>query len=476
MQINHDQIPVPEKLNKVVEQKMDILYREQRVKRIRRGVIGVSTAAACFMGVAVVGITNPAWASQIPLIGNIFAQMQDKFGYPGDYSQVGTPLETEAETQAGEKETGEAGNAGTIDPSMQEADGQTEMASVSDTRYTKTVGDMSVTLSEVYCNGQALNLTMVLKSKEPFPETMRNENSEVGSIPILACKIEENYSFNPSKQQDLVYLQGDFIDECTFAGLIRIDLNTKNSDLAAWEEKVAAAEAEGETLTDDSLMAQYVEKVPIPDSFSLDLTLEQIIGDLANPDIREFELSAEERLALSDEEWMEYMKKEDEKDPSWNVFPNEHENYWYDGPWSFELEVSQSTEGCVTVDIGTVNENGAGMEKIVKTPFEITLYPTLPEEGNDIYFPVILDADGLLMQTGGYGGVVNTVAVGDHDVSTVDVYLFDENEWLDEIKGYYWSKPGGLQKGETLEDGRTFRELCNETCLYHETVEIPDAQ
>ena len=49
MRIIQEQIPVPEKLDKVVEQKMEILYREQRVKRIRRSVIGIGTAAACFM-------------------------------------------------------------------------------------------------------------------------------------------------------------------------------------------------------------------------------------------------------------------------------------------------------------------------------------------------------------------------------------------------------------------------------------------
>lgn len=66
----------------------------------------------------------------------------------------------------------------------------------------------------------------------------------------------------------------------------------------------------------------------------------------------------------------------------------------------------------------------------------------------------------------------NTVAVGEHDVSTVDVYLFEDEVWLDEVKGYWWSTPGGLQKGETLEDGRTFKEVCDERCVYHETVEI----
>lgn len=460
MRISQEQIPVPEKLDKVVEQKMEILYREQRVKRIRRSVIGIGTAAACFMGVVAVGITNPAWASQLPLIGHIFEQMQDKFGYPGDYSQAGTPLETEEETLAGTE---------------QNISGQAETAAPRDSRYTKTVGDMTVTLSEVYCNGQSLNITLLLESKEAFPDTMRTDYTGKGDVPILACRTEEDYSFNPSIQHDLIDLEGDFIDEHTFAGLIRIDLNKKNQDTSKLEEVLEVADGEKDVLQNmsDEEYASCIKEVEIPDSFSLNLTLNKVIGYLAEPDQREFELSEEEILALSDEEWVEYMKKEDEKDPTWNEFPNAHENYWFDGPWEFELEVTKSEEGCVTVELGTANDAGVGMEKIVKTPFEITMYP-LPAEDGTFYFPVMLDADGMLMQTGGSGGAADTVAIGDHDVSTVDVYLFEDTVWLDEVKEYYWSKPGGLQKGENLEDGRTFKELCNETCVYHETVEFPD--
>ena len=233
MRISQEQIPVPEKLDKVVEQKMEILYREQRVKRIRRSVIGIGTAAACFMGVVAVGITNPAWASQLPLIGHIFEQMQDKFGYPGDYSQAGTPLETEEETLAGTE---------------QNISGQAETAAPRASRYTKTVGDMTVTLSEVYCNGQSLNITLLLESKEAFPDTMRTDYTGKGDVPILACRTEEDYSFNPSIQHDLIDLEGDFIDEHTFAGLIRIDLNKKNQDTSKLEEVLEVADGEKDVL------------------------------------------------------------------------------------------------------------------------------------------------------------------------------------------------------------------------------------
>ncbi len=209
----------------------------------------------------------------------------------------------------------------------------------------------------------------------------------------------------------------------------------------------------------------------------MNLQISQIVGTLAEREVRDIGVTQEEIEAMSDQEWYDFRKKLDEEDPSWNEFPNSHENYWFDGSWEFDLEVSQNTEDCVTVEVGT-NQDGIGIEKIVKTPYEITMYPVDPRPDEEIaesgfnYFPVMLDADGMLMNTGSGGGSVNTVAVGDHDVSRVDVYLFEDIKWLDEIKGYWWKTPEGLQKGETLEDGRTFKELCDETCVFHETVDF----
>lgn len=517
MRIERDQIPVSDKLDDMVEKKLNVLYREQRVKRIRNTMIGMGTAAACFMGVIAVGVANPAWASQLPLIGHIFEQMGSDFGYPGDYSQKGTLLETESgsetlsegKTNTSEQKTdsaeteiqvteGQTTEAQTTEAQVTEvqvtevqvteaqtAKGQTtaaQEAGTKDTQYTKTVGDMTVTLSEVYCNGQALNIAVVLKSKNPFPETQKN----VDGKPLISCRTREDYSFNPQEQSDLVYLDGDFMDENTFAGLLRFDLNMKNTDDSAFCEALDKMEAEGvdgannEELSDADLnYEELVKKVEIPKNFTLKLALDEIEGYLAEPEIREMDKTPEELEAMSDQEWEDYMTARDQEDPSWSEFPNAHENYWFDGSWDFELEISQNTDECVTVQIGTTNEDGAGMEKIEKTPFEITMYPIDPRSNEEIwkdgysYLPVMLDADGMLMDVGRSGGVIDTVAVGDHDVSMVDVYLFRDTEWLDEIKEYWYSNAEALQKGEKLEDGRTFKEVCDERAVYHETVKIP---
>ena len=434
MQINREQIPVPDRLDEVIKEKMDVLRREHRMRRLRKATVGVGAAAACFMGVLAVGVTNPAWASQIPIIGHIFEKMGDDLNYPGDYSQKARILETEKES-----ESGSAVSEGT----EQETAGSVLSGVPAEGDYTRTADGMTVTLSEVYSNGQALNIGIVLHSDEPFQDTLIDQKGK----PVIACETVQTYSFNAQPQTDIVYLDGKFTDDYTFAGVMRFDLNVEKE-----------------------------EEAKIPDSFSVNLQISQIVGTLAEREVRDIGVTQEEIEAMSDQEWYDFRKKLDEEDPSWNEFPNSHENYWFDGSWEFDLEVSQNTEDCVTVEVGT-NQDGIGIEKIVKTPYEITMYPVDPRPDEEIaesgfnYFPVMLDADGMLMSTGS-GGSVNTVAVGDHDVSRVDVYLFEDIKWLDEIKGYWWKTPEGLQKGETLEDGRTFKELCDETCVFHETVDF----
>lgn len=431
MQVNKDQIPVSDRLDDVVKRKLEILSREQKMRRMRRATIGMGAAAACFMGVLAVGVANPAWASQLPIIGHIFEQMGENLNYPGDYGQKGSPLGTEG---SGELDT--------------EADTEAET-----TAYTKTVDGMTVTLSEVYSNGQALNIALVLQSQESFPDTMLSQEGK----PIISCLTNKTYSFNPEAQIDYVTLDGAFTDEYTFAGVMRFDLNMAMADGAALAEGQESADTSGEEETDGA---------QIPENFTMTLNIDQIIGDLADPEVRDMGVTQEELEAMSGEEWSDFMAKLDEEDPTWSQFPNTHENYWFDGPWEFELEVSQNTEDCVTVEVGT-NEEGIGFEKIVKTPYEITMYPA-----DSTYLPVMLDADGMLMGSGG-GGPVSTVAVGGHDVSQVEVYLFEDAKWLDEVKGYWWNNVETLQNGGTLEDGRTFKELCDETCVFHETVTIP---
>ena len=95
---------------------------------------------------------------------------------------------------------------------------------------------------------------------------------------------------------------------------------------------------------------------------------------------------------------------------------------------------------------------------ITKTPFEITMKMQDPETK---YFAVMLDANGDIMP---YGGVANsnadTYAIQDRDVSTVYIYLCDYYEYMDELKGYYWSDDYE-EKAKT----KTFKQLLDERAV-----------
>ena len=168
---------------------------------------------------------------------------------------------------------------------------------------------------------------------------------------------------------------------------------------------------------------------------------------------------------MSDDEWLEYMNQWYNENPDWSMMPNEHENQVFNGSWQFTIEVQKNTDDTQIVEVNEVNELGVGIEKVVKDRFEITMYDTYADGvyGTD-YVPVMLDAEGILMDYGSSGSV-NTVAINDRDVSRVDVFLIDYYKWMDSLKGDKWRQAGAL-----TEDGRTYKELLLAECAYHTEV------
>ena len=80
------------------------------------------------------------------------------------------------------------------------------------------------------------------------------------------------------------------------------------------------------------------------------------------------------------------------------------------------------------------------------------------------YFAVVLDADGNLLSANGTSGSAYTVAVQDSDVSSISVYLCDYDEYMDELKGYYFSADY-QEKAKT----KTFKQLLDEHAVASDT-------
>ena len=75
-----------------------------------------------------------------------------------------------------------------------------------------------------------------------------------------------------------------------------------------------------------------------------------------------------------------------------------------------------------------------------------------------------MDADGDILDYGSSSNT-NTFAIQDRDVSRIDVYICDYVEYMDELKGYYWSEDYESRKKE-----KTFKQLLDERALYHKEV------
>ncbi len=345
-------------------------------------------------------------AAKFPVIGHIFEMLQNENDFSGDFTGVSQSLREQE--QASEGERGEA---------KQEEQGEGDSAAT-DAAFSQTAGGITVTLSEVYCNEQALYISMEMKTEGTMP--LKEKYQQIETV--------ETYSFNPEKQYSMPIVEGKRLDEHTYVGVLRFDLNEKNivgllDEEAAMKKAEEMGFGEGMVVVDSDTPMKTVE---IPDTFTLQLKIKKIFSENGRP-------TANQK-----------------------------------GPWKFTLNVTKNTRDTKTVEINDINEQGIGLEKVVKDRFEMTIYDTY-EKGNSAadYFPVILDADGGLMPSA-YGSA-NTVPVQDRNVSKVDIYLVDYIKWMDELglRGEKWENPD-----MRTEDGKTMKEVLDEEAAYHKEVKF----
>jgi hypothetical protein len=183
----------------------------------------------------------------------------------------------------------------------------------------------------------------------------------------------------------------------------------------------------------------------------------------------------ENGLGLTDEDYEKFTEEQKEIEHQlfndmWNAYyeqypdrqkyPNQYDNWFLEGPWDFEFEVSRNNENVIRKEINDVDENGLGILAVTKTPMEIAV----DMEENLDYAVVILDAKGSLM--GGDAVVFqNKVPVNGFDTSKIDIYICDYIEYMDELKGYWWS-----DKYDESVKGEIFKELMDQRSLYHREI------
>ena len=482
----------------------------RKFKTIYKTVLGMTAAAAVFSAVC---ITNPAFAENIPLVGNVFERIGNSLGFSGDFSKYATPLEDEnSSTEVGSTQNEKEQNTSSDNRNTNATESENVEAENTDSKWSQTYNGTTLTVSEVYCNDTALYISLIISMEEKIPNTLLTEdgtpwiNLNNGSI-WMKC------DFNDGDMLVNAPLDGQLIDDHTFAGVLRIDNTEFTYDFAgeqrfneAWEkfwkekgiddvynatnEEMAAAigieDAENVTI-EDAVAAgapdekDYLKEIKVPDQFTMELSFPQIVGMLpeeetTTPEIPQ-ELRDERDQAVADaglneddyenftEEQQETLRLIDQEMynkytklyPDVNKHPNKYENWWVDGDCDFTIPVEKNDAQTVIKEIQAVDSEGNGVISLTKTPFEITMN----ESGDTAdYFPVILDADGKPMSFGKFTGTANTVAISDRDISTVYVYLCDYIEYMDELKGYYWSDDYE-EKAKT----KTFKQLLDERAV-----------
>ena len=413
--------------------------------RIAGGMAAVLAVGFIFCAV------NPVMAKNLPVVGGLFEMLQDNVSFFGDFSDHATTLEsvdtTESDIEGNSSEDTEAGQDMTK----------------KDTAYTKTADNLTITCSEVYANSQAVYITMQFKSDNPFPKT---ETLAESGTPVIDLDMTGGVDFN-SEASPVIdgQVEGQFLDDNTYACIFRYDLAQAAKDYTEYNEKydemtqqvmdemgITQADLDDQTDEGYALLEEFINKVSerggayqkyikeidIPDTFNLHLDITKVRGLEANY------------------QWSE----EDEK-----KYGTDAGYYKYEGDWSFDIPVTVDDSQTEVMELNDTNDEGIGLKSVIRTPYELTVNE-LYEDGSDSdCFMVALDANGNKLPYNDSTGNCNNFTIQDRDISTVDIYILDYTQYMDELKG-----PDNYNNNENKPEGQKWSDLLDQYAKYHKTL------
>lgn len=177
--------------------------KDKMRKSVKVGTTAAAVIAAAAIGIGTLGYFNPVLAAKIPLIGRIFEKIGGDVTYSGDYTNKESVLTKED-------------SAGNLD---------TPEYSVSDSGIT-------ITASEVYCDGYSIFLTVNLEAEEAdfthIPQHYTGIQSADSQM-AAGFYIDGTWSINAGSSEQLTNtFEGEVIDSHTFAGMLKLDLPEKS--------------------------------------------------------------------------------------------------------------------------------------------------------------------------------------------------------------------------------------------------------
>ena len=422
--------------------------------RIAGGVAAVLAVGFIFCAV------NPVMAKNFPVVGGLFEMLQDNVSFFGDFSDHATTLEavdtTETEGTAADTESDIEENS----PEDTEA-GQARTKK--DTAYTKTADGLTITCSEVYANSQAVYITMQFKSGQPFPKT---ETLAESGRPVITLDMTGSVDFNQEADPIIEdHVEGQFLDDNTYACIFRYDLAHAAKDYTEYNEKYNEMSQQvldemGITLDDlndetdegyellskflDEVSARggaletYIKNVEIPDTFNLQLDITKVKG------------------LKADYEWSE---------DDYEKYGTDAGYYKYEGDWNFDIPVTVDDSQTEVLELNDTNDAGIGLRSVIRTPYELTVNELYEDGSASDCFMVALDANGNKLPYNDSTGNCNNFTIQDRDISTVDIYILDYIQYMDELKG-----PDNYNNNENKPEGQKWSNLLDQYAKYHKTL------
>lgn len=410
------------------------------------GRITGGVAAALALGF-VFCATNPVMAKNVPVVGGLFELLQDNVSFFGDFADHATTLETADKTNA-------------TDTKKENSVADSEN---SNTAYTKTEDGLTITCSEVFANSQAVYMTMQFKSDTPFPET--DTMAESGT-PVIDLDMTGSVDFNTEADPVIDgQVEGQFLDDHTYACIFRYDLASAAKDYTEYNEKydeMAQQVLDEMGVTQDDLndetdegyalleefinkvserggeYQKYIKEIDIPDSFNLHLDITKVRGLKANY------------------QWSEEDEEKYGRDAGY---------YKYEGDWSFDIPVTVDDSQTEVMELNDTNDAGIGLKSVIRTPYELTVNELYKEGSDSDNFMVALDANGNKLPYNESAGNCNTFAIQDRDISTVDIYILDYVQYMDELKG-----EKNYNNNEKKPEGQKWSNLLDKYAKYHKTL------
>lgn len=184
-------IEISENIDSAIDKGIERASIEIRAKKNKKRRIFIASVAAVIITFFTFGITNPALASKMPIVGSVFECIEKGILSPGNYSGYATKVNETVDSNG-----------------------------------------IKVTLSEVLCDGEGLYVTYKVESEVPFKYT------SFGDKPLNRAQLQTREDYNRVSFSDkdldntgIAGLEGKFVDENTFIGMERYYLKSLDTDI-----------------------------------------------------------------------------------------------------------------------------------------------------------------------------------------------------------------------------------------------------